>query len=1697
MTTYRTLLAAGAHPTVDPRRAAALRTYLRRLASSLTPSWRPTEERDDFGWALLAIAARLGEETTRRLDQTPERDAIAFFDFLGLPPMPPRAATGVLAMALAEGALLPVVAPVRTQVEVTAGDDDVPFETLHKLRIVPGRIAELVAVDPATDHIELAPAQVTALERPAPTLAGYSVVAAAAAGSATLQLSPTVGLAPEDVLRIGTAAYRISTVDKSSGIVTLHDELEAPVAPDTTVTRIATFTSFTLRDQQGHAFYVGHSTLFDLKQRATISLVVRPPHLARELARLDVDYAMWGTKEGASAPDWHPLVLLGTTDGTLELRKPDAGTVEEVAVDGRKSRWLRAQLPGPVSRLRSLSSPVAQIQVSVASAEPSEPGPTAPAPATAEGSGTIAQAFYNGTPLSTARRFFPFGPEPLRFDTFALAAPEALSKKGATATVDIRMVDSSLATFDIVTVAAAATVRGYGVGLNGDLQALTFRSDGGLRWNALPAISGDGRRILLAGATALETATTGTDLVVAVDRTAKVWAATIKRTDAQPAPTVDVAWKELPDLEASADTALTTTNGRPPGPVLAPAPSASELSAVLFGVAGGKLHALKIPKTAPPVGGVWQEVAGGAGPTLDGAWRLTPVQGPDWPGRPEKVELVALAPDGALWLGGVSKVETTADPPTVTWNQLDGAAPAADDIAPAATRFRPPGGGADRLWIAYARRGDAEAKPPTPPTLQGLLRVGEGTPSPHNGPPGSVLATRTALHANPGVYSTDDRPVTVGLGANGALVWRVPDTIDATPPPPRETPTGRPLLLPGGTPRPPEVVLGGTEERLFRAALVPLIVVDYALHNVVTPDSKDAPHWVEIGDPPTALVKLDAVNRQFVQGTLRVYRVDVPLEVGASLTFLQRVKSSKGDFTGTVDPADRTLVTLDTADTVTKVGARLIIDEVSYRVDGMTAATPPVATLSTAVLGNAATVVYEPTRPIQSLAGATVRATDVATLAELTTTAARVSALRFRPPADPVRQEPSLQGHRADGGPLRVLVAEAWKTQPPLQGLVQVLGVRTDLLEWTESALERGYQNPELSWEYYDGEGWRRIATGFVDGTVNLSRSGCVQFEVPDDLATTDVGGKTDYWIRARLIGGDYGRPSYVVVTDGKKQTVTIDTADMHPPEILSTEASFVLDKELDPEVLLVENNLDVRDQTQAAVVPEARFDLFQGAVALYDADDADRAVYVGLTGPIGRGSLSLLVDATDQDGTGTLTVDLRTADGWRAVGVDDRTAALRRRGMLTLTLEVDPVTVRLFGTERVWLRCRPAPAEAATWAPKVRGLFLNAVEISQARTVQNEVLGSSLGEPALTVVLAEAPVLPDTVRIRVRERLSDEERAALEAAQKTAGEPGREPPDPVVVTGIEQVPGAWVLWRRVDSLIGQSADARVYVLDPGSGRVTFGDGRHGKIPPAGRDCIRAFAYQQGGGEAGNVAAWSEAKVTSAVEGVDTVVLPVDAAGGFGAAGAASEVAAAVRASLLATAPDLLRHAGQGLSPADIEALAVASATDVVRARCARPTGPRTPITVTLSVRDGDRRRPVPTLARRDAVAAFLRDVGWGALGEHGIDVTAPTYVGVAVRVDLVAARGFIADVEDAAKAILTTLFHPVDGGPDGTGWPFGRTPTDSDVLRALHGIAGLDRVSAIALTPIGASVHVPDDGQVTAEPIDITVVVTTLEGQP
>ena len=50
----------------------------------------------------------------------------------------------------------------------------------------------------------------------------------------------------------------------------------------------------------------------------------------------------------------------------------------------------------------------------------------------------------------------------------------------------------------------------------------------------------------------------------------------------------------------------------------------------------------------------------------------------------------------------------------------------------------------------------------------------------------------------------------------------------------------------------------------------------------------------------------------------------------------------------------------------------------------------------------------------------------------------------------------------------------------------------------------------------------------------------------------------------------------------------------------------------------------------------------------------------------------------------------------------------------------------------------------------------------------------------------------------------------------------------------------------------------------------------------------------------------------------------------------------------------------------------------------------------------------------------------------------------------------------------LYRLYHPLFGGPDGTGWPFGRSVQSHEVHAALARIAGVDmsREVSVALYP-------------------------------
>ncbi|MGZ8296881.1 MAG: hypothetical protein ACXWU4_06910, partial [Allosphingosinicella sp.] len=1649
----------------------------------LAPDWTGLEREGDFGRALVEIAARLAEHSTGRLDRTALRDKLAFLEALDVATPAPQSATVPIVFVLADKRDTPVSAPARVQLTAkpnaatngaAAGEEDkedVTFETREAIDLSPARLAELIVADPAADRIERAPGFVTrGLEGDAPATR-YRLLSAVETLSDSLQLAQAVGIEPGDLLRLGGVVYRVDKLD--GAIVRLRDRLTGPSPAGASVEKLVALEAFDLRNLQDHNVYVGHKELLKLDGPAEIVLVFDPLTLPSRLAALDVEYRIWGTVKDATDPAWQELVLLGAGQGGLRLAKTWEGSVDELELQGGKSRWIRIRLLSPIAGACGPATSTVSLALKVSSPESSSD-------LAAEGSSTIAAAFYNSQPLPTSTAFFPFGPEPQRFDIFAFAAPEALSKKGARLTLHVRLDGASLNSMGYAVGAPSEAAHVYGVSGNGRLQSVYF-GPGNPAWRqiglapppgAAAAAGADAGAVKLDPRSPLHALRVGNqDLVFVRDAGGRLRLVRFEKAD--PQWTVK-GWEDVP----------------PPTdePILAfcVMPFAFQpVRAILIAACSSGFHARRImmtgalasswiPLGAPPDKAMPAAltIAGtGSGLTV---MALVDAKGRLFRGDIDPVGSIAWKPFGEAGLEA-----PLADPAVQPVAFLE-----EDELVVVARRMKASGPAVDAEGEGDESQAEDEAAP-------NPLLVLKEDGSERELPAEPTIGTPRFITALVDDSPEGSRPLIAMTGDSGLMIWAVAPPADETAedvlieslPAGVDTEWPSVLLIPGnGGTRLPTLLLNAVGERLLHAPVGPRILrVQVSLRNIIRRESTD--------DRPTHLLPRPSSSASQVAPTrLEGPWVERKSASGsavhpdtAGLAEFQKyalLREIEQGFDGNriEEEEDDPRLELDPDDALTEVRDFLKIEGSMYEVKRLDRTLEPAVATLDRNYGATAYRLFKKTfrKPVARQ----LVPTDRARLAELTELSGGFEKFIFEDGTPAVQP---VDGHAWQGGRSWMLLEEAWTDLPGrTQNLGAVLIGGMEEPDWSSISLPREADNPDLSWEYYDGDGWQRLDRGFADGTGNLARTGEISFTVPRDLTPTEIAGKEDYWLRARLVGGDYGRPAYVITNDPKppadptRTSITIDRSRLNPPEILSLEATYKLELPVSPDRVVAENNLAAIDQTQAALATGAVFNLFEGVARhVGDTDGGTRALYLGFARAPGVAALNIYADAVDRDhAPGELVAEALTTNGWRTIRHKDDTAALTRPGMVQLFLTPAPEQLPLFGTDGWWLRLRPK-RDAARWAPMLRGFFPNAVLAEHAKSVRQEILGSSLGDPDQVYRLAQTPVLPLTLELRVRESLGEEERKAIE---KSAGADAVKDEDP-------NLPGEWVLWRQVGTFVDEDGDARVYRLDPATGEVRFGDGRRGKIPPAGRDSIRAFGYQKGGGSAGNVAARAVDTLSGALESVELAINPVDASGG----------ADPPRAERLAvSAPSFLRHAGRALAPPDIEALAVESAPDVVRARCLPGKG--CGIEIAVVIRGTGTRCPVPTRARREGIARNILAAGWGALAPGSVKVHPPRYVPVRVAVELLAkSADEVAEVGQVAAERLAAFLHPTEGGPDARGWAFGRRPWPSDLQRALEDVDGLDRVIAIEIAAMDAGQSLdafPPDGLICVEAADIALVV-------
>ncbi len=407
---------------------------------------------------------------------------------------------------------------------------------------------------------------------------------------------------------------------------------------------------------------------------------------------------------------------------------------------------------------------------------------------------------------------------------------------------------------------------------------------------------------------------------------------------------------------------------------------------------------------------------------------------------------------------------------------------------------------------------------------------------------------------------------------------------------------------------------------------------------------------------------------------------------------------------------------------------------------------------------------------------------------------------------------------------------------------------------------------------------------------------------------------------------------------------------------------------------------------------------------------------------------------------------------GWEACEVgSDETGGLNKPGDVVLHVP-ETHQASIIARERAgWLRCRliEAQPDQPTYSAPPTVVSIEAMTVGgtvpavHAEVIQGEVIGRSDGTAGQRFALQRRPVVTSMTPATLTALYGETEEVWHEA------------------------PAGHFAQSR--------ADDRHFRIDAYAGQVQFGpavrapDGgvtNFGAIPAAGT-VLRVDSYRTGGGRRGNVARGQVRVLKTSIPYVSRVENRAPAVGG---------AEAETLDDAKARGPLLLRSRGRAVTAEDFEQLAHDVAPEAARVSCVadadQSAGVRVLVVPHVAGDDVGRinredLNPHPdTLERISTSLDSRRLVGTRLL------VQPPDYTWLTAVVSLSARPRFDrAEVRAEVLRALYRLYDPLSGGPDGTGWPFGRSVQSHEVHAALARIPGVDmsREVRVSLFPAEA----------------------------
>lgn len=406
-------------------------------------------------------------------------------------------------------------------------------------------------------------------------------------------------------------------------------------------------------------------------------------------------------------------------------------------------------------------------------------------------------------------------------------------------------------------------------------------------------------------------------------------------------------------------------------------------------------------------------------------------------------------------------------------------------------------------------------------------------------------------------------------------------------------------------------------------------------------------------------------------------------------------------------------------------------------------------------------------------------------------------------------------------------------------------------------------------------------------------------------------------------------------------------------------------------------------------------------------------------------------------------------ADGgkrWLEINVapaSDETRALTYSGAVRLDVPDDPAIspsdlFKDISKESLFLiRCRikaiariedDAEQKANIMSPKIDQILLNTSTALQGRTISCNVAVDPAedGLPSMTLALNDLPI--------------------QDVSRLTTTSNGKE-----------------TEWTRVSDFDSSRPQDCIYVVDTAGGKITFGDGVHGRVPS--RESRIKVSYCTGGGPKGNIPAWPAWTIEGNIKNL-LMARSLRAAEG-GAARETMEMA-------VSRARDDLKRCRRAVTAEDYERLALETpGVGIKRAKAVPMYHPAhkesvfNAVTVII-VPESTAPLPQPTSGILRTVHEYLDR---RRLLTTEVFVYPPVYIKISVRANVMPLAG--QDPMEVVRRVekrISEFLDPLKGGEDGKGWPFGRPVYLSEIYNLIDGVDGVDYAEDVSLKEGGGS---------------------------